>query len=276
MNKIMNRYSLFLDVSGIIARETANQSYYTVGGVLIATVDVQKARAVVNSIGKKWRDMDNSSAIRMTEAILAHSMSISARQIRKSQPYWGRFWDEGDQFHSFMASTEKSPVGFVKSSNLIRYAAFGGGRAQSVGHCLKRHGLPRIVAPTGYSPLELTVVCDTDIQGQENIDVFRNMWSEYQRHSKVKEVFKVEHQIQAVDFKTEQDEPLLLAPDFVAGCFQWYLGKPEVPVPKNMDESCAESIIKEFQRSDNFILDQREFRLTYKEIFGDLMVQSTS
>jgi hypothetical protein len=64
---------------------------------------------------------------------------------------------------------------------------------------------------------------------------------------------------------------LLLPPDFVAGCFQWYLGRPEVPLPKRLEESCAENIAKEFQRSRNFNLTQTEFRLTYDEVFGDLL-----
>jgi hypothetical protein len=265
----MNRYSLFLDISGGTGRKTKNHSFYTVGGVVIATGDVEKARAAVRLVGKKWRDTDSSSAIKMAETMLAYSMTISATQVRKSQPAWDRFWSDGERFHGFMASAEKSTVGFVKPSNIIRYAAFRDGSAHCLGYCVQRHGLPRIMAPNGLSPLELHVVCDMDIQGQENIDTFRYMWSEYEKHCKIKQVFRVEHKIKA-DLKTEQDEPLLLSPDFVAGCFQWYLGKPEVALPINLDESCAENIAKEFRRSGNFNLTQTEFRLTYEEVFGDL------
>lgn len=267
----MNRYSLLMDISGIITQGTTNQSCYTVGGVMIATADVEKARATISSVGKKWRDMCNSAAIRMTEAILEHSMTTSARRIRKLHPYWDRFWAEGNRFHSSAASTEKSPVGFFKPSNLIRYASFGDCASQSIGHCLGRHGLPTIVAPNGLSPLVLTVICDTDIQGHENIETFRYMWSQLQTHSRMKDAYGVEHQIQCVDFKTEQEEPLLLAPDFLAGCFQWYLGKPEVPLPEGMSVACAESIFKKFQDSKNFILAQKDFLLTYERVFGDLL-----
>lgn len=270
----MNRYSLFLDVSGNVARETTNQSCYTVGGIVLATGDVEKARAAISWVGRKWGDMDNASATKMTEAIMACSMTISARKIRKSQPCWDQFWNDGDSFHNFMASAEKSRVGFVKSSNVIRYAAFCEGSAHSLGYCLQQHGLPRIVAPDGFSPLELNVTCDTDIQGQENIDTFLYIWTEYQSRSKMKKELGVELKMQTTELKTEQDEPLLLAPDFVAGCFQWYLGKPEVPLPENLDESCAEAMVKEFQRSGNFVLTQTEFHLTYEEVFGDLFIQS--
>jgi hypothetical protein len=269
----MNRLSLFLDISGIIARETDSQSSYTVGGVVVATADVEKARTAIKAVGKKWRDIDNSSAVAMAEAILTHSMTLSATQVRKSQPAWEKFWSDGERFHGFMASVEKSAVGFVKSSNVIRYAAFRDGSAHSIGYCLKCHGLPSIVAPNGFSPLELHVVCDTDIQGQENIETFCYVWSEYEKHSKTKRVFRVEHKIQAVDFKTEQDEPLLLPPDFIAGCFQWYLGRPEVPLPKHLEESYAESIAEELRQSHNFNLTQTDFRLTYEDVFGDLLNQ---
>ena len=270
----MNRYSLFLDISGNIARETINQSYYTVGGIILATGDVGKARATIGRVGRKWGDIDNTSATKMTEAILACSMAISARQIRKSQPCWDQFWNDGDSFHNFMASAERSKVGFVKSSNVIRYAAFCEGSAHSLGYCLQRHGLPRVVAPNGFFPLELNVTSDTDIQGQGNIDTFRYMWTEYQSRSKMRKKLGVEFKMQAIELKTEQDEPLLLAPDFIAGCFQWYLGKPEVPLPRAINESCTEAIIKEFQRSGNFVLTQTEFHLTYKEVFGNLFIQS--
>lgn len=267
----MNRYSLFMDISGIIAKNTYDQSSFTVGGIVIATADVGKARTAVSSVGKKWRDMDDASAVEMTEAILVHSVTASARRIRKSQPHWDSFWIEGERFHCFAASVEKSRLGFVKAANVVRYAAFGGCAAQSVGHCLGRHGLPTIVAPNGFCPLELAITCDTDIEGHENIETFRYMWSRLQAQSKMKEAYGVEHQIQAVEFKTEQDEPLLLAADFVAGCFQWYLGNPEVRLPRGMSEASSERIINEFQLSRNFILDQQEFCLTYDRVFGDLL-----
>ena len=270
----MNRYSLFLDVSGNIARETINRSCYTVSCIVLATAGVEKARATISQVGRKWNDMDNASATRMTEAILDFSMTTSARQIRKSQPSWAKFWNDGDRFHNFMASAEKSRVGFVKSSTLVRYNAFCEGSAQSLGHCLRQHGLPRVIGPNGFCPLELNVTCDTDIQGQENIDTFWHMWTEHQSRSQMKPRLGIELKLKNTELKTEQDEPLLLAPDFVAGCFQWHLGKPEVPLPKNLDESCAETTIKEFQSSSNFILSQTEFQLTYEAIFGDLLNQA--
>jgi len=270
----MNRYSLFLDISGSTGRETKNHSFYTVGGVIIATARVEKARAAISRVGRKWEDMHNTSATRMIEAILNFSMIISARQTRKSQPSWANFWNDGDRFHNFMASVERSRVGFVKSSTLVRYNAFCEGSAQSLGHCLRRHGLPEVIAPNGFYPLELNVTCDTDIQGQENIDTFWHMWTEYQSRSQMKPRLGIELKLRNLDLKTEQDEPLLLAPDFVAGCFQWHLGKPEVPLPENLDESSAETAIKEFKTSSNLILSQTDFHLTYEAIFGDLLNQT--
>jgi hypothetical protein len=227
-------------------------------------------------VGKKWGDTDNDTTTKMTEVILAYSMTTSATRIYKYQPCWDQFWNEGEKFHNFIASTEKSRVGFVKPSNVIRYAAFSNGSARSLGYCLQRHGLPQIVAPNGFLPLELDVICDTDIQGEENIATLKFMWTEYQSRSRMKRELGVEPKIRGIELKTEQDEPLLLAADLVAGCFQWYLGRPEVPLPDRIDESHAEKIIREFQGSGNFVLTQDKFHLTYQEVFGDLLAQNKS
>lgn len=93
------------------------------------------------------------------------------------------------------------------------------------------------------------------------------MCHDYKNHSKLKEKLELEIQLSTVALKTEQEEPLLIAADFVAGCFQWHFGKSEVPLPKQLDESCAESIVSEFKRSKIFISDQKELNLNYEKIF---------
>lgn len=198
-----------------------------------------------------------------------NAMAISVMQIEKTQPMWGNFWNEGKQFHNVMASAGKSSVGFFKSSTIIRYDSFCRGSAQAVGYCLRCNGLPKIITPAGYSILDITMICDTDIQGEENIDMFYDMCHDYHNRSNLKEKYNLEIKMSSVALKTEQEEPLLLAADFVAGCFQWHLGKSEVPLPKQLDKSCAESIVSEFKRSKNFIADQQGFHLTYEKVFGE-------
>ncbi|CAK8721761.1 MAG: hypothetical protein CDV28_104106 [Candidatus Electronema aureum] len=263
----MKKYSLFLDGSGIIAKEAANHSYYTVGGIIVDTAEVEEARNSISIVGKKWRDIDNSTATKMVRAILDNAMAISVMQIEKMQPMWENFWNEGMQFHSVIASAEKSRIGFLKPSTIIRYDSFRRGSTQAVGYCLRCQGLPKIITPAGYSILDITMICDTDIQGEENADMFYDMCHDYHNRSKLKEKYNLEIKMSNVALKTEQEEPLLLAADFVAGCFQWHLGKSEVPLPKQLDKSCAESIVSEFKRSKTFISDQQGFHLTYEKIF---------
>lgn len=121
----MNRYSLFLDVAGQITRETTNQSCYTVAAVAFHPGDVENAIALLTNVHRKWSGMDDVTATRLAKFVLSRSVAACVRRIRKAQPCWEGFWNDGAAFHQFIASAEKSRVSFVKPSNVIRYAAFG-------------------------------------------------------------------------------------------------------------------------------------------------------
>ena len=114
----------------------------------------------------------------------------------------------------------KRKVGFAKPGTVMRYYAFGRCSAASVAIYLKLKGRPTILDSNGFSIIYLKVVCDSDIQGEENQRAFIANWSRWASNCKLRKGLQISPYINSVDFKTEQDEPLILIPDYIAGSVQ--------------------------------------------------------
>jgi len=168
-----------------------------------------------------------------------------------------------------MSSKERSRVGFVKPATVIRYAAFGDCSGPLLAECLKREG-PAILDSQGRGVAELAVVLVTDIQGDENQDTFKFLWETYPAKSSLLRNLNVGLVLDKVEFRTEQQDPLLLLPDHIAGCLQCEVGVPDSDLPAALDRYAVVALAKRLRSSSKVSVLRREFDLIYEQIFGDL------
>jgi hypothetical protein len=73
-----------------------------------------------------------------------------------------------------------------------------------------------------------------------------------------------------VEFRTEQQHPLLLLPDHIAGCLQCEVGVPDSDLPAALDRDTVTTLAKRLRSSSQVSVLRREFDLIYKRIFGNL------
>jgi hypothetical protein len=120
-----------------------------------------------------------------------------------------------------LASLTKGKVGFAKPGTVMRYLAFGRCSSASVGTYLRVKGRPTVLNANGLFILYLKVVCDSDIQGEENQKAFIESWQRWSSNSKLRDGLQISPYIESVEFKTEQEEPMILIPDYIAGSVQY-------------------------------------------------------
>ena len=216
----MNRLSLFFDISGRVTKTSQQNDSFFVGGVIIPTFEEAKARQFLSIGLPKWKDATSDSLSMIKEAITKFHIDCSVVVFDKSCPGYAKFCTDGHDQHQKLASKTKGKVGFAKPGTVLRYYAFGRCSALCVGTYLREKGRPTILDSNGFSILYLKVVCDTDIQGAENQKVFVENWTKWAGNSKMRNALQISPYIDSVGFKTEQDEPLILIPDYIAGSVQ--------------------------------------------------------
>jgi hypothetical protein len=139
------------------------------------------------------------------------------RIVWKHTDEWDRYFAEGRRLYEQSVRITQRAVPFAKPMATFKLHQFGITCGDLIGFFARRnrHRLPSREEP--IQPFEITAVFDSDIQGQANQqvckDVFARAVPEMKRtpkHLRISPRLKVE-------IKTEQEEPLLFLADYLAG-----------------------------------------------------------
>lgn len=265
----MTRVTFFLDTAGRVSEGIAGYEWLTVAALAIPTGNVDLVRQALPAGTPKWNESSLSETSTVVDVALEHTVAAIVLQLHKKQPNWSEFWQDGANCHHRMSSKERSRVGFVKPATVIRYAIFGACSGPLLAECLKRED-PSILDLQGRGVLELAVVPDTDIQGNENQATFKFLWETYVAESSLLRKLNVHLVLDKVEFRTEQDDPLLLLPDHVAGCLHCEIGVPDSDLPPALDRDAITVLAKRLRLSEKISVLRRDFDLVYRQILENL------
>jgi hypothetical protein len=130
-------------------------------------------QSALNNLPKNWPKWEGSTIAdvkKATEYIRENAIDVAAVCLDKKTEQWPLFWDDADSYHQKIASASKMRTGFVKAANVIRYWLFGQCSAPLIAETIKRVGMSKVLDPNGLGIVEVNIVCDSDIQGNDNID----------------------------------------------------------------------------------------------------------
>jgi hypothetical protein len=177
-------------------------------------------------------------------------------RVKKTTHAWTDFWHKSDLYHSQMAKVNQRTVGFVKAGTLLKYWLFGEASARVMGDSVRLTGRPRVLTEHGLGSVESIVVCDSDIQGQENIDVF--LWLFEQANERPQPLLAsmgIHHYVREARLATEQSESLLYLADYLAGLYQ----------------SCPPALRQlaiDVEKDNKVVVVDHSFDIAYDSIFG--------
>jgi hypothetical protein len=216
----MSRFTQFLDIAGRPSRSDASQ-YLVAAAVAFPTDDLPTVAAAYTPPPSKWVDASPAEAHRQMEFLLSACTASVVFRVKKTAPAWTDFWNKSDLYHSQMVKINQRAVGFVKAGTLLRYWLFGEASGRVMGDSVRLTGRPKVLTEHGLGSVESIVICDSDIQGQDNIDVF--LWLFDQIHERPQPLLAsvgIQHYVREARLATEQSEPLLYLADYLAGLYQ--------------------------------------------------------
>jgi len=267
----MNRLSLFYDISGRVSKESQFDKFFTVGGIIIPTGDEEKLRVAIGQDTPKWRDTNDRYLSLIIDVLKNFEVHCTVVKIEKTEPAWTKFCNAGDQQYQYLSSRTNPKPGFAKSANVLKDWAFGKCSATGLGLYVKSQGRPVILDPNGFSALYLKIICDTDIQGQENREVFEDNWKQWCKVTKLTPRLEIKPYIECVEFKTEQKENLLILPDYLAGYIHYSSDPGRITLPVTLSKQGADNFGQALSTIVRFDLIEYPF----DEIFPNLTKHST-
>lgn len=210
--------TFFLDVAGRFSRTTTIPM--VVAGVAVQKTKVDELRNAVLAItgGRiiKWTaaHRDIKTAKRLLRCIEKHNLVARVTLINKHEPEWTRYWTMGDRLE-VASRAFPQPMPYATASVTLKYHIYCHVIGDVLGVYLSRHR--RILPPKGQvQQLQVQAVCDSDIHGEENLKVFRNIFKNMGDFPQTREATGIVPTTNA-EVMTEQDEPLLMLPDHLAG-----------------------------------------------------------
>ena len=169
----MSRYTLHMDISGRLSRSTEGHEFATIGGFSIETGKIDISRENLPKNLPKWGKATISDVKKVSEYICDNAIYVTAVCLDKNTKEWSLFWENAGMYHQKLASASKMRTGYVKAANVIRYWLFEQCATRLLAETIKRVAKPTILDSNGLRIVEVGIVCDSDIQGNDNIGAFK-------------------------------------------------------------------------------------------------------
>jgi len=269
----MSRFTFFADIAGQVSFDTKGSNRITAAAVAIPSVQTDAVRSRLFGL-PKWRDCSEEVAEEIVALLVECASAIAVSSITKDSESWEHFWRSNKPLHDAIVRQDRVPAGFIKPSNVIRFAILGDSFAMALGHAVRIAHRPGIVDDQARELIERTIVCDSDVQGDENVAVFKSFWEQSDVDQPKIHKAGFRFVTREVIVTTEQSEPLLLLADVVAGVAHSALitnpGRLTMPVPNEP----SKRLLGILNDSGKLVVSSKPFALKYEEVFGDVLVKA--
>jgi hypothetical protein len=223
------------DTSGQVKRDNDSR-VLTMAGIAVANENADAVRtAVRKSLKVKWRDGALVGFRTAEKIIVSHTLQVAVTHMTGiSLERWQDFWDEGRRKADRLKELTGQSANFAAGDSTSRLLLF----ATIFAHCatlvLKGRGWKNPAPPGRRDTVEFSAVFDTDIHNPEARAVLTETLKHWAKSSRFGQLANLDMEISG-RFQTEQEEPLILLADYIAGAFNHVhrdavIGKPVAPL----------------------------------------------
>ncbi|MGQ0555427.1 MAG: hypothetical protein ACT4PN_05720 [Nitrospiraceae bacterium] len=213
--------TFFLDAAGRYSH--SKETPIVFGAVGMQTKNVHAIReCLLKATGGslvKWSNSEgNAETAKAIFRLLAERRVIWTAQILwKNTPEWDSYFKEGKRLYEMCVKKAQEAAPYAQPMYTFKLQHLGGASGDLLGLYLRRHALmlPRQNRPA--QRITVNAVFDSDIQGDTNQKICQNVFAALKgelpltvQATRISPHFRV-------TITTEQEEPLLMLPDHVAG-----------------------------------------------------------
>lgn len=267
----MSRYIIAADIAGLPTRATAGSARMTAAAVTIRASTADEVRAIAMSL-PKWRDADEATATRALEQIERSALGVGIASMTKPLGAWEDFFAAAKPLQDAIVAQDRSPAGFVKPANVAKLVLLSHAYTLATTQAIKVDRAPHIKDSSGLDLIECTIVCDTEIEGKENLAVFRSLWARSDQHQPKLNSLGLRTVTKDVVVTSDEEDPLIRLADFAAGIAHSALipqpGRIRMPV----EHEAAKRLLGKLNATGKLAFVNQPFDAKYGEIFGDALI----
>lgn len=260
--------TLLVDIAGRVSMDATNADRVTVACVCLPSGALKSIRKQIPSSLPKWRDSSDPNVEHVVKLLQKEAFAVCAISLRKEDA-WAQFWEEGNEAHQRISMRAKSPIAIMKPATMVKFALFGQCTTVALAHAIKNNKFPRVGPSNRLLHIRETHIYDKEIEGDENVAAFVDVWKIRNQHQPL--VNRLGVKLEAVDvyLTTEQDEPLLLLPDYVAGIAHAAHSQADTLSASHVSRECAAQARNYLRASKGYVEVVKAFDIRYYDIYPD-------
>lgn len=267
----MTRYAIFADIAGQVTLDTSGGPRVTCAAIALESSMVENVLSHLPNALPKWRSSSEETAARIFDLLASRSSAVGVVSVDRNTRAWGKFWQDVKPLHDAIVAQDRLVAGFVKPANIVKFYLHGTASAIALGQAVLRNGPGNLLDRQGRHLIERTVVCDSDLQGEESIELFKSFWRRHDQRQPLVNNLGIQIVTHSVRLVTEQQEPLLLLADYAAGVLHAASSDSEGRVRFPISRTAAQELESRLVQSGKLAKQDLLFDFTYDEIFGLMM-----
>jgi hypothetical protein len=268
----LGSWAIFCDIAGQVSESPANPVVTTAAVGVPSDVCETLRRRLVRAFGGaavKWKHGKLEGLRLLQKAAAPYHYRAAVLDLYREAESWTRFYRQAAEFRDRARADTGKRLWYLDGNEVMRMLLMGEGFSQLIGRLLRsRH-------PWGdrEATLDLVLVVDTDIREAESRAQFSMTLEQWAKESRLHRALGVSPSIVA-RVQTEQEEPLLLLADYLAGLYQHADPRSRLDFPVVTPEDASRAV-SELRRCLGGRLYEMtdEFDFEYPLAFSDAEIE---
>lgn len=266
----MSRYVIAADIAGLPTLSTTGSNRMTAAAVTVGARLADEARAMAKSL-PKWRDADEAIATQAIEQIERNALGVGIASMTKPAGAWEDFFAAAKPLQDAIVAQDRSSAGFVKPTYVVKLVLLSHAYTLAGAQAVKMDRDPHIKDRSGLDLIECTIVCDTEIEGEENLEVFRSLWAASDQHQPKLNSLGLRTVTSDVVVTSDEEDPLIRLADFAAGIAHSALIPQPGRLKMPLEHEAAKRLLARLNSTGKLALVDQPFDVRYEEVFGEAL-----
>lgn len=167
---------------------------------------------------------------------MREALGVGVYSVEKSDDTWDRFWADA----SYLNAELRGKISLVRAAYQIKCLMFVKATALACASAIEAGNVA--LAPRGKHRISTreSLIFDKEIDGVDNIEVFKNIWHRQNDRPQLTEQFGIRRSVEDVRLATEQEERLLMLPDYIAGIAHANISRANVLAASVVSVDCVQ------------------------------------
>jgi hypothetical protein len=261
------KLTLICDLAGVLTESAINADHLTAACICLPSGRLSDIRKKIPTTLPKWKNATVADVNFVIELLRVEAWGIYAISVNKATPMWQNFWKEANATHKQITNEAKGPVSLLKAAINIKFAYIGTATSMVVAHAIKINSCLHPKSKEGIRNIKLAQILDKEIDGAYNLEAYESMLDSSNKFQPKTNSLNLNLETISVQHLTEQEDRLLMLPDYVAGIAHAMNSQADTLSKSNITRKDVQAASVLLKSNPKYLEQKEDFSIQYFDIY---------